>query len=172
MMNNPQFSHKTWPSFCFRSAHHSSAQTHWISVNKITCPFCEIWELVNSFQTVSSQVQIKSKSNLSADPKMLSCICQPHKNQIKEDVEPSYCKWLKVGLLNYGKNYNNDNLNNYFWVWKHDAFISHFSPKKKKIWIFPFKIHKMFKLKTMCSSVSIKHLMNKINTLVANILIK
>ena len=47
--------------------------------------------------------------------------------------------WFHVGLLDYGKNHNHEyfgkNLNhdsstNYFWVWKHDVFIQHVSPKK------------------------------------------
>ena len=46
--------------------------------------------------------------------------------------------WLEVGLFDYGKNHNHDyfgqywNLdysNNYFYVWKPDAFIHNFSPK-------------------------------------------
>ena len=60
----------------------------------------------------------------------------------------------------FGQYWNQDYWNYYFWVWKHDAFIEHFSPKKT-LWNCPLKI--MCKYVSSCSGISIKHLMNKIN---------
>ena len=87
------------------------------------------------------------------------------------------------GLLDYGENHNHDYFGQYinqdyskiiFWVWKHDAFILHFSPTQHfvfEIFEFPLKkIHKMFKSKIMYKnvsscSISMQHLMNKTNLL-------
>lgn len=47
-----------------------------------------------------------------------------------------------VELLDYGRNHNHDYLDDYFWVWKYDAFFSIFSKKQfvtENFWNFPLK---------------------------------
>ena len=62
-----------------------------------------------------------------------------HKHIILSSVMRKLAAQYKVGLLDYVNNNNPDyfgqyrNLDysdDYFWVWRHDAFVHNFSPKK------------------------------------------